>query len=422
MTATASAEAPGRTLAYRDEVLLNSSRAQLLHTYPHTPSDSIDKLLDFALKDGEGFAGQSGILDDKWKTHHAVIAYIRCSFTNYKTLLSSFKNKQTRAVSRRLAQDAVREMVERIADNWRNGPGGNVNALSSDISSEEYPGEGKISSTTNRKGFGALPYSPPPPEPVTQPPLNNKIRLPTLEEVQATARSKEPRLSSWHAKAVMKAHDPRSKVSKRKAPSYSGRNSGKLELAFARMDLTSIVQSNANDVDIDRTQIEAPPETQMANLVAETSALGLHDTVIAYEDDIQLPRVHSDQELSSDATISDPNANYQEPSKPRVRSSTKTQKRNKRRRLNFHSEAVRAAEMNLQALTQKLRPSAKRIAKASTRLETTRARLDKYLLQKQHKQEQVALKATMGHVQARAPEANAEYQYIIENGRIDRIH
>lgn len=390
-----------------DEHFWNASRLRLLFVYPHMPSNPIDEILDLAFTQQSGCIGYSGELEDPKKIDQLVTIYIRHTLTDYQSLEASFGENNKWHISKRLAIAAVSDTVEQIADTWRNGPSSNTDAISRKILGKND--RENVSSITPGNGCGALPSCPiiaAVPAQFNGPFLqNNKTCLPTMEEVQNTARSRKPQLSSWHSKAGKKAHDPRSKVSKRKAPFYSGRNAGKLELAFARMDLTSIVQSNTTDVDVDRTQNNARPETQMAILVAETSALGLHDTVIAYKDDIQLSRVHSDQEPSSDATISDPVVEYQEPSKRRVGSSAKAQKRNTR--LKCHTEAVRAAERSLQALTQNQRPNANRIAKASTRLETTRARLAKYLLRKQREQEKAALKATIRPIQARAPEANA---------------
>jgi len=396
VTATSSAEAPERTLAPKDETSLNASRGQLLRAYPHIPNGSVNRLLDFASKDGEGFVGRSGILDSEWKTHSAVTAYIRCSFTNYEALLSSLKDTQSRAVravSRRLARNAVSEIVERIANNWRNGPGSNISALSTNIS-EECAEEGNIPDTANERGCGVLPYSPPPPGPEAQSLQNNKIRLPTLEEVQITARSKKPQPSSSHSKVVKKAHGSRLRLSERKAPFYSGRHAEKLELAFARMDLTSIVRTNVSVVDIDRTKFEAPSDTQMASLVAETAALGLQDTFVDHKD-AQLLRVHSSQELFSDATISDLEVNHYEAlaTSPGLRLRLRKPKQPRKNRLHD----IRAAEMSLRDLTQNPHPKAHKIARASERVKKLqRASLRKD--RKDRKQERAALKATMRRI------------------------
>lgn len=402
----------------------NASRIRLLVAYPHMPGNPMREVLDLAFARRSQGMGYLGGLEDPKNIDLLVTTYIRHTLTDYRSLEASFRENNKRHISKRLAIAVVSDTVEQIADDWRNGSGSNANAISGK-GILEHDREEKASSTTPRISCCALLSSSKSaalPLQLGRPDIRSiEIRLPTLEEVQNAARSKKPQLSSWHSKAIKKTHKPRSKVSKRKAPIYSSRNAINLELAFARMDLTSIGQSNAVDVDTDRTQIEAPPETQMANLVAETSALGLHDTIIVHDDDSQLSRLHFIQESSSDATISDPDANYQEPSKRIVASSENPQTRNQRRRQYRNMEAIRAAEMSLQALTQKPRPDANRIAKASTRLEHARACLAKRLLRKQRNQEKAALKASMKAIhQARAPEANADYQYIMDSGRIDR--
>lgn len=408
-----------------DEQSWNASRIRLLVAYPHMPSNPIHEVLDLAFARRSECIGYLEELEDPKNIDLLVTTDIRHTLTDYQSLEASFGENNKKHISKRLAIAAVSDTVEQIADNWRYGSSSNANAVCEKVT-VEHDGEGKTSSTTPRSGSGALPSSLKSaalPSQLGRPDIrSNEIRPPTLEEVQNAARSKKPQLSSWHSKAVRKTHKPRSMVSKRKAPIYSGPKARNLELAFSRMDLTSIGQSNAVDVDTDRTQIKAPLETQMANLAAETSALALHDTVIVHEDDSELSRVHSIQESSSDATISDPGANYQELSKRIVGSSAKAQTRNQCRRQYINMEAIRAAEMSLQALTQKPRPDANRIAKASTRLENARACLAKKLLRKQRNQDKAALKATMkGIRQARAPEANGDYQHIIDSGRIDHI-
>lgn len=368
-----------------DEQSWNASRIRLLFAYSHIPSNLIHEVLDLAFAKTSQCVSFLGKLEDSKKIDLLVTTYIRHTFTDYQSLEASFGENNKRHVSKRLAIAAVSDRVEQVADNWRNG-------FSSNADIPETQG-----------GVGNTPST-------------------VYEEVLDTARSRKPQLTPRHSKAIEGAHDPR-KVSKRKAPFYNGRNAKKLELAFARMNLTSIWQSNANDVNMENTQIEAPPETRLADLVAETSALRLHDTGIASEDDIQIPHSYFDLQFSSDATISDLDADYQEPSKRGLGSSAMVPKRKKQQRQYFQLEAIKAAEMSLHAVIQEALPDAKRIAKATARLEHARACLAKHTLRKQREQRRqreqqkeaskAAWKATMSGMLARAPAANANHQYLI---------
>lgn len=392
-----------------DEHSWNASRNRLLVAYPYMPSNPIDEVLDLAFTQRSGCIEHSGELEDPRKIDLLVTTYIRYTLTDFQSLEVGFWENNKRHISKRLAVAAVSDTVEQIADSWRNGPSSNANAISSKIILE-HDGEENMSSTTPRSGYGALPSSPIsaalPPQ-FERPYMESiKIRLPTLEEVQTTARSRKPQLSSRHSRpvirTVIKAHGTRSRLSKRKAPFYSGRDAEKLELAFARMDLTSMVQINTTDVDIDRSRFEAPPETRMTSLVAETAALSLQDTSIDHQH-APLLRMHLGQESSSDVTISDPGVNHYETWAARAGSRLKAPKPYKPRPNKLND--IRSAGTSLRDLMQNPRPKAGRIANASERLKSLERAAN---LRKTRGQEQAVLKATMRRIQSRSTKAETD--------------
>ena len=390
--AAASADARQRSVALRDERERNASRIQLLVSYPHIPSISVDEILDHAFKKGSRRVGRSGTLDDNVKANLAVNAYIRHNLTDYDTLLSNNKIPQNRNGSKGLARKAVRKKIKVIADSWRNGSTSKDENHINKISKQQGRGD-PTSGTTFTHGCDMSFSILSPSQPKGQTLQENVLHFPSLEEVQSSIGSKKVPLSSWHSKAVKNFRDPKSKVLKRKAPSRDNQNAERLERAFAKMDMPSIARSAATDVTArskappiesrnctrkdDHYQpllaqdkggrVDSDPHTQfheqpqrrsemmdakahqrvilvdarMASLVAETASMGLQDTAIGHGDGGEQPCVQA----SANAAIQDQYSNRQTASGTGAARIMKTQARNKRRKR--QSKAARASLQDL---------------------------------------------------------------------------
>ena len=423
-------------------------RIRLSALYPYIPSRCIWGVIDLALREGTGYAGLSGLLKDEWKIRLTVASYIRNNMTNYRSLLPSYQNTQSKRESKRLAAAAMQEEVDKIAHSWRSGFANNPNTImeSSNETIQRVNATGNLSTKacdTERKK-SSIPQAP---EEVQN---GETSLISALKAKEENVRPTKSKPSSRHSYIVKEVRRPVTRVSKR---IQDKQIMDKLERVFAVIDLNPVAQvgmtsapskkrkrrqrqrkpkedkisphltplrseqaianstihlqsqpeSTSKTMNAEAGQHHDLAEEQISGLVAGTALLQIQDTGLRHgnggADQLQGSKV---QQASADNANLDPDTRNQVAPKANNSKRSKTQARNKRnKRQSKAARALQAAESSLQILIQNPNADARQITRASrlvenqkARVEKKKARTERRLLQKKVSQEEVMTKMT----------------------------